>query len=297
MLRTVASHLAPVAPSRSAPTSAPRLATPTQQDAPAATDTITLPSPSVPARISSAVAPPAEPQASPARPRLAATEQSPTSLAILDAETVAARPSTDRSEASRQIAHRCHAVVFGPGTLNEKADAVSRLLNEAIPSMPSPDPSWTKAPPEQVRLFVLETLEHTADIRRLGELRGLDFSQHDFEGDQSKFNPEITQFLAKPGRDESVTWAIKAHNGSPHHDLWSKPSSKAQDLRESATDIINAWRTNRRVYDKPAWSYEKIHAVINADFCDGRLNVAQRDALFEALPFQRQLEAERIPRA
>lgn len=243
--------------------------------------------------------PAAEPQAQAASAPApaAAPAPSPALLTVLDPAPTPIAPSSGRSEASRQVADRCHAVVFGPGTLEEKTDAISGMLNEAIPSMPSPDPSWTKATPEQVRLFVMETLEHTAGIRRAGELRGLDFSQHDFEGDESKFNPEITQFLAKPGRDESVTWAIKTHNASPHHDLWNNPASKADDLKESATDIINAWRMTRRVYDKPAWSYEKIDAVIHADFSDGRLTEAQRDALLEAVPFQQQLEAEGAPRA
>lgn len=211
---------------------------------------------------------------------------------MLDAAPAPLASTGVRSEASRQVAAQCHAIAFGSGTLEDKTDAIAGLITDALPSTASPDPTWEQATPQQVRLFVMETLEHTAGIRRAGELRGLDFSQHDFEGDTSKFNPEITQFLAKPGRDASVQWAIKEHNAAPHHALWNDPSSTADDLRESGTDIVNAWRMTRRVYDKPAWSYEKIQAVIEADASDGKLTPAQRDALLAAIPFQQQVEAE-----
>lgn len=197
-----------------------------------------------------------------------------------------------RSAASREVAGRCHAIAHGAGTHEQKAEAITALLMPGIEAAPSPDPSWVKATPEQVRLFVLETLEHIEGIRGVGELRGHDWTEHDLEGDTSKLNPEITQFLARPGRDASVLWAIAQHNDAPHHSLWSDPHSSTSDLAESATDIINAWRMSRRVYDKPSWSWPRIESVISADFDDGRLSAVQRDALLEAIPFQQQYEAQ-----
>ncbi|NDD30612.1 MAG: hypothetical protein EB084_20320, partial [Proteobacteria bacterium] len=232
-----------------------------------------------------------------ASPASAPTCNAPVALASLEPASAPVARDGVRSAASREVAEQCHAVVFGKGTLEEKTDAIAGLLNDALPSTPSPEPSWTKATPEQIRLFVMETLEHTAGIRRLGDLRGLDFSTHDFDGDTSKFNPEITQFLAKPGRDESVKWAIHEHNATDHHALWNDPSTAAADLKESASDVINAWRMTRRVYDKPGWSWEKIEAVIEADHDDGKLTSAQREALIDAIPFQKQLEAEGAPPA
>ena len=236
--------------------------------------------------------PPAEAMPPAAAELSAASTPRATVPAILHDDARAASLGTGpRSPASREIARQCHALVAAAGSNEEKADAITALLMPGIDQAAVPDPSWVKATPEQVRLFVLETLEHTEGIRRIGTMRGHDWTEHDFEGDTSKLNPEITQFLAKPGRDASVQWAITQHNGAPHHDLWSNPHSSASDLAESATDIVNAWRMSRRVYDKPSWSWTRIEAVISADHADGRLSNAQRDALLEAIPFQQEYES------
>ena len=200
-------------------------------------------------------------------------------------------PNGPRTPESRIVADRCREIAFSGRPLQDRAKEIGDILVEAVDGANSPNPAWEIATSEQVRLFVLETLEHTDAIRRLGELRGLDFHEHDFEGDTSKFNPEITRFLARPGRDDSVKWVINEHNAAPHHHLWKDPNANADDLREGATDIVNAWRMNRRVYEKPAWSWEKINRVIEVDFEDGKLTAPQRDALIAAIPFQMQDEA------
>ena len=195
------------------------------------------------------------------------------------------------------VAGQCVAIALGGLSLEERATQITDLLLPAVDAAPSPEASWTKATPQELRLFVLETLEHTDAVRAVGRLRGLDFTGHDLEGETSKFNPEIAQFLARPGRDDSVKWAIARHNDAPHHNHWGDPSATVTDLRESASDIVNAWRMNRRVYDKPAWTWERIHQTIEADHDDGRLSTAQRDALLEAIPFQRAAEEGASARA
>ncbi|MBM3461141.1 MAG: hypothetical protein FJX76_03470 [Armatimonadetes bacterium] len=146
-------------------------------------------------------------------------------------------PNGPRTPESRIVADRCREIAFSGRPLQDRAKEIGDILVEAVDGANSPNPAWEIATSEQVRLFVLETLEHTDAIRRLGELRGLDFHEHDFEGDTSKFNPEITRFLARPGRDDSVKWVINEHNAAPHHHLWKDPNANADDLREGATDV------------------------------------------------------------
>lgn len=201
-----------------------------------------------------------------------------------------ASPASVSLPSAPGVAGQCVEIALGSLSLDERTARITDILVPAIEAAPSPDPAWTKATPQEVRLYVQETLEHTDGVRAVGRLRGEDFTGHDLEGDTSKFNPDIAQFLARPGRDDSVKWAMARHNDAPHHRAWNDPTSQPADLRESASDVIGAWRMERRVYDKPSWSWQRIEATIAADHDDGRLTTAQRDALLQAIPFQRAAE-------
>ena len=220
--------------------------------------------------------------------RLPASHEPTVPLGPIRAEYVT--PEGSRSPASRLIADHCKAVALDGRSIDARTNDIFGVLMPAVTQARSPNPAWQKATPQELKLFIKETLEHTDAIRRIGALRGQDYSEHDFEGDTSKFNPEIAQFLARAGRDDSVKWAISEHNSAPHHAIWAEPKASPHDLMESATDIVNAWRMPRQVYDKPSWSWEKIGLSIQAGFEDGRLTGAQRDALVAAVPAQRRDE-------
>lgn len=250
-------------------------------------DSLTLAAPAEPAVEAAAPSAPPPPAPAPEPPTpvevegfmLAGSSPSPVGETVLPAPP----PPSD----GQAVADWCFAVAKSGLPLEERTEIVAAMLAPAVEAAAKPDPSWTKATPEQLLLFAQETLEHTDALERVGRIRGFDWGQHDFEGPTSKFHPEVAQFLAKPGRDESVQWAVQRHNAAPHHALWADPSSTKEDLRESASDIVNAWRMNRRVYDKPSWSWERIERTIQVD---DRLSPAQRAALLEAIPAQREEE-------
>lgn len=208
---------------------------------------------------------------------------------VAPSATLAPEPGPEAS--SSEVASWCYQVAKSSRPLAERTALIAPVLSKAVERAESPNSGWTKATPRQVALFVQETLEHTDALQRVGRLRGQDWSHHDFEGPTSKFNPEITQFLALPGRDESVKWAIARHNGSDHHAVWANPQARTEDLAESASDIVNAWRMNRRVYEKPSWSWERITGFIETQFQYNELSAPQRDALLAAIPHQ--MEEER----
>ncbi len=191
---------------------------------------------------------------------------------------------------SNEVAAWCGLVAHTDMSVPERTVLISPVLADAVQRAESPSPDWVKATPEQLTLYVRETLEHTDAMRRLGALQGQDWSQHDLEGKTSKFQPEIAQFLALPGRDESVQWAIARHNEAQHHAVWKDPQARPEDLAESASDIMNAWRMNRRVYDNPSWSWERIHRFIEVGFMSNQMSATQRDALLAAIPFQQEEE-------
>lgn len=191
---------------------------------------------------------------------------------------------------SSEIAAFCNEVAKSDMSLEERTDVITDALAEGVEKADTPDETWTKATKEQLGLFVMETLEHVDSVRAIGELRGLDFDNHDLEPGTGKFNPEIAQYLALPGRDDSVQWAINTHNGSAHHATWHDSSASVDELAESATDIVNAWRMNRRVYNKPPWSWERITGFIETQFQYNELSVNQRDALLQAIPYQMDYE-------
>lgn len=191
-----------------------------------------------------------------------------------------------------EISAYCVAVAKGDGTVAERTELISEALTQGLSKADTPNTEWTQANPEQIKLYVQETLEHVDAVRQIGELRGLDFGDHDLEPGTGKFEPRIAQYLALPGREDSVKWSIAQHNSSPHHADWKDPNASKEELAESASDIVNAWRMNRRVYDKPSWSWERIADVINADYATNAINENQRDALLEAIPFQMQWEEQ-----
>lgn len=200
-----------------------------------------------------------------------------------------AEPAPDADDA--EVASWCHDVARSGASVKERTDRISPVLARAVARAAKPDAAWTKATAGQIALFVQETLEHTDALQRIGSLRGENWSQHDFEGATSKFQPSLAQFMAKPGKDDSVQWAINKHNGAPHHSVWTDPSATSGLLKESASDIVNAWRMHRRVYDKPSWSWERIFRFIEVSFQYNEISAAQRDALLEAIPHQ--MEEER----
>ena len=192
---------------------------------------------------------------------------------------------------SHQVGEWCGEVARAALSVPERTSRITPVLAKAVAKAQSPSPAWVKANPQQVERYVQETLEHADAMHRVGLLRGQDWSQHDLEGATSKFHPEIAQFLALPGRNEAVEWAIARHNAADHHAVWSDPGSTVEDLAESASDIVNAWRMNRRVYDKPSWSWERITRFIEVSFQNNDLSVHQRDALLAAIPHQMEEES------
>ena len=191
-----------------------------------------------------------------------------------------------------QTAAYCNGIALSDRPFEERAELITTALSKAVAkTTDTPNPEWVKASPQQLRLYVEETLDHTDGVRAIGQLRGEDFTTHDLEPKTGKFEPRIAQYLALPGREDSVKWAIKEHNASPHHDLWHNPSASKEELAESATDIVNAWRMERRVYQKPPWGWDRIASVINEQFQSNEISVAQRDALYEAIPYQQEYEA------
>lgn len=204
------------------------------------------------------------------------------------ASGVMAVPAKGASES--EIAAYCNSVAKSDAPLSERTSLIIAALSQGIDATKSPQPEWEKATADQVALYVQETLEHVDSVRGVGQLRGLDFNEHDLEVGTGKFEPSIAQFLAKPGRSEDVKWAIQKHNSSPHHATWNDKNSTTEELAESASDIVNAWRMNRRVYDKPSWSWERIASVIESQFQYNDLTVNQRDALLEAIPYQMEYE-------
>lgn len=191
---------------------------------------------------------------------------------------------------SHRVGEWCGEVARAALSLPERTSRITRVLSKAVAKAHSPSPDWAKANPQQVERYVQETLEHADAMHRIGILRGQDWSQHDLEGDTSKFQPEIAQFLALPGRNEAVEWAIGRHNAADHHAVWANPDSTVEELAESASDIVNAWRMNRRVYDKPSWSWERITRFIEVGFQNNDLSANQRDALLAAIPYQMEEE-------
>lgn len=192
---------------------------------------------------------------------------------------------------SHQVGEWCGEVARAALSVPERTSRITPVLAKAVAKAQSPSPAWVKANPQQVERYVQETLEHADAMHRVGLLRGQDWSQHDLEGATSKFHPEIAQFLALPGRNEAVEWAIARHNAADHHAVWSDPGSTVEDLAESASDIVNAWRMNRRVYDKPSWSWERITRFIEVSFQNNDLSAHQRDALLAAIPHQMEEES------
>ncbi len=192
------------------------------------------------------------------------------------------------------VAQYCSDVARMDLPVEERTEFISDALNQCIATdhCVTPNEEWTKATPEQIKLFVQETLEHTDAMRAIGSLRGMDYSDHDLEPHTGKFEPRIAQYMALPGREDSVKWAINEHNASPHHAIWNNPNSSKEDLAESASDIVNAWRMNRRVYHKPSWSWERISDFIQDQFNSNEMSANQRDALLEAIPFQMEYESK-----
>lgn len=189
-----------------------------------------------------------------------------------------------------EVAAACNKIAVSGAPIEERTESIMELLAPAVERTESPDPTWEKATPAQLKLFVAETLEHIDGLRAIGDLRGLDFSHHDMEEGCGKFHPQVAQFLALPGRNDAVKWGIAKHNGANHHDVWKNPNASKDQLAESASDIINAWRMERPVYSKPSWSWEKISDVINSQFEDNMISSVQRDALYEAIPYQMEYE-------
>jgi len=192
---------------------------------------------------------------------------------------------------SHQVGEWCGEVARAALSVPERTSRITPVLSKAVAKAQSPSPAWGKANAQQVERYVQETLEHADAMHRVGLLRGQDWSQHDLEGATSKFHPEIAQFLALPGRNEAVEWAIGRHNAADHHAVWADPGSTVEDLSESASDIVNAWRMNRRVYDKPSWSWERITRFIEVSFQNNDLSTNQRDALLAAIPHQMEEES------
>ncbi|MBQ7503503.1 hypothetical protein IJT93_12480 [bacterium] len=192
-----------------------------------------------------------------------------------------------------EVAAACNKIAVSGAPIAERTESIMELLAPAVERTESPDPTWEKATPAQLKLFVAETLEHIDGLRAIGDLRGLDFSHHDMEEGCGKFHPQVAQFLALPGRNDAVKWGIAKHNGAHHHDIWKDPNASKEDLAESASDIVNAWRMERPVYSKPSWSWEKVMDVINSQFEDNIISSVQRDALYEAIPFQMEYEQSR----
>lgn len=201
------------------------------------------------------------------------------------------RPEPGDDASDDEVAEWCRHVAKSGLSTSDRTQRISAVLARAVERAATPNRDWTKATSQQVKLFVQETLEHTDAVARVGKLRGMPWNEHDFEGSTSKFNPQITQFMSKPGKDASVEWAIHRHNAAPHHAVWSDPQATSVLLKESASDIVNAWRMNRRVYDKPSWSWERIFRFIEVSFGYNEITAAQRDALLEAIPWQ--MEEER----
>lgn len=201
------------------------------------------------------------------------------------------RPEPADDASDDEVAEWCRHVAKSGLPTSDRTQRIASALARAVERAALPNRQWTKATPQQVKLFVQETLEHTDAVARVGKLRGMPWNNHDFEGSTSKFNPQIAQFMAKPGKDASVEWAIQRHNAAPHHAVWSDPQATSVLLKESASDIVNAWRMNRRVYDKPSWSWERIFRFIEVSFGYNEISAAQRDALLEAIPWQ--MEEER----
>lgn len=191
---------------------------------------------------------------------------------------------------SCQIAHMCACLANSGLPLDDRSRAISDLLLEGIRQGNRPNLAWQPASDDQVKLYVRETLEHHDAMRQLGVLRGEDWSGHDLDGHGNKFNPDVAQYLAKPGRDDSTVWAIERHNSASHHRNWKDAGAGPQELKESASDIVHAWRMPRMVYDKPSWSWEKIEKVIETESLYGKLSPAQKEALIEAIPFQKDYE-------
>ncbi len=200
--------------------------------------------------------------------------------------------SISDSDYESAVAHYCSDVARMDLPIEERTEFISDALTQCIETNHciTPNEEWTKATPEQIKLFVQETLEHTDAMRAIGTLRGMDYHDHDLEPHTGKFEPRIAQYMALPGREDSVKWAIKEHNASPHHAIWCDPNAKTEDLAESASDIVNAWRMNRRVYQKPSWSWDRIADFIQDKFNSNEMSVNQRDALLEAIPFQMEYE-------
>ena len=229
----------------------------------------------------------------------AAVEAEPQAEVATEVETSSVAGTPDfHSMSDSEIAAYCTDIARSDASVAERTELITAALSVGVEQMDNEqlasegvDASWTKATPEQLQLYVQETLEHADSVRGIGELRGMDFSDHDLEVGTGKFEPKIAQFLALPGREDSVKWAIKAHNASPHHDIWNNPNSSKEELAESASDIVNAWRMNRRVYDKPSWSWERIADVANYQVENNQMNRAQYEAILEAIPYQMEYEA------
>lgn len=213
------------------------------------------------------------------------------SQATPEIATSALSAPTETPQEPENIAQVCNDMARSDAPIEERVEFITAKLAEGVQQAESPDPSWEKATPEQLRLYVHETLEHIDSLRAIGDLRGMDFSNHDLEAGNGKFEPRVAQFLALPGRSDSVKWSIAEHNQVGHHDTWKDPQATREELAESASDIVNAWRMQRRVYDKPSWSWERITSVIEDQFQNNQINTAQRDALYEAIPYQMEYEA------
>ncbi|MBI2252199.1 MAG: hypothetical protein HYU63_05610, partial [Armatimonadetes bacterium] len=74
---------------------------------------------------------------------------------------------------------------------------LSLMRSKKMPSFKiANEQHWrTKATPKQIELYHKETLEHNQAMKKIGKLRGENWTGHDIEGTTSKLNPEIAQYL------------------------------------------------------------------------------------------------------
>lgn len=165
---------------------------------------------------------------------------------------------------------------------------------------------------ERMAAFSTQVAGHSDDMEKVGQFYKEQFrkgeldevvwtaegQKHDIGGSYGKDQPWVEEVLSRPtkkGADAEVKSMSAAHaREHEHHIMWNlgENATPAQ-LREGASDIVNALREPRTYRKNQGMSFDEIKSVIDGD---KKWTPKQKEALREALDTQKLLEEQGIIR-
>ena len=78
---------------------------------------------------------------------------------VQDSASVAQIVDEQKVLSDEEVAAACNGIAVSGASREERIESIMELLGPAVERAESPDPTWVKATPEQLKLFVGETLE------------------------------------------------------------------------------------------------------------------------------------------